>query len=122
MSTIFHVRDILDIERFWNDELLKAGHDRLLTCSLGFDRSDRNNNALANDSGLIASLAYTILRAVEVAGTRFVLLRNPDPECTPSEWTGKWSDGDSAWTTEWLAVSSFSAVLIGSFKTQKLVW
>ncbi|KAH8794603.1 hypothetical protein DL96DRAFT_1481853 [Flagelloscypha sp. PMI_526] len=103
VSTIFHIRDILDIDQFWKDELLKAGHDRLFTCSLGFARSERNNNAAANDSGLVGGHEYAVLKAVEVAGTRFVLLRNPDSAFTPSEWTGKWSDGDSAWTPEWLA-------------------
>ncbi|KAH8810297.1 hypothetical protein DL96DRAFT_1505563 [Flagelloscypha sp. PMI_526] len=103
VSTIFHIRDILDADKFWKDELLKAGHDRFFTCSLGFARSERNNNAVANDNGLIGYHEYAVIKAVEVAGTRFVVMRNPSSSYTPSEWTGKWSDGDSAWTPEWLA-------------------
>ncbi|KAH8833443.1 hypothetical protein DL96DRAFT_726580 [Flagelloscypha sp. PMI_526] len=81
------------------------GKDRLLSCSLGFTRSERNNYASATDLGLIGSHEYAILRAVEVAGKRFVLLKHPSTSSTKDKWIGKWSDGDSAWTSEWLAVS-----------------
>ncbi|KAG8926735.1 hypothetical protein FRC02_008704 [Tulasnella sp. 418] len=32
VSTLIHVQDILDIDRFWNDELMKTKDDRLFAC------------------------------------------------------------------------------------------
>lgn len=49
--------------------------------------------------GLIGDHAYSVLRAVEVKGKRFVIVRNPWGK---SEWTGRWSDGSKEWTSEWL--------------------
>lgn len=51
--------------------------------------------------GLIGGHAYSVLRAVEVNGKRFVVVRNPWGK---SEWTGRWSDGSKEWTQEWLEV------------------
>jgi hypothetical protein len=50
-------------------------------------------------NGLIGGHAYSVLRAVEYRGKRFVVLRNPWGD---SEWTGRWSDGAKEWTKEWL--------------------
>ena len=49
--------------------------------------------------GLIGNHAYSVLRAVECNGKRFVVVRNPWGK---SEWTGRWSDGSKEWTQEWL--------------------
>lgn len=51
--------------------------------------------------GLIGGHAYSVLRAVEVNGKRFVVVRNPWGK---TEWTGRWSDGSKEWTQEWLEV------------------
>lgn len=51
--------------------------------------------------GLIGSHAYSVLRAVECRGKRFLVVRNPWGE---SEWTGPWSDGSKEWTKEWLEI------------------
>ncbi|KAF6743622.1 hypothetical protein DFP72DRAFT_1079815 [Ephemerocybe angulata] len=67
-------RDILDVDRFWQDELCKVNKDRF-------------------------GHAYAVLRAVEVMGKRFVVVRNP---WGLGEWTGPWSDGSKEWTAEWL--------------------
>ena len=45
--------------------------------------------------------AYSVLRAVEYNGKRFVVVRNPWGK---TEWTGRWSDGSKEWTQEWLEV------------------
>jgi hypothetical protein len=65
--------------------------------------------------GLVPAHAYSILGAVEVAGTwpnfrgkprlirvgkRFIRIRNPWGK---TEWTGRWADGSKEWTSEWLA-------------------
>jgi hypothetical protein len=49
--------------------------------------------------GLIGNHAYSVLRAVECNGKRFVVVRNPWGK---SEWTGRWSDGSKEWVQEWL--------------------
>ena len=51
--------------------------------------------------GLIGSHAYSILRAKECRGKRFVMCRNPWGQ---SEWTGAWGDGSKEWSGEWLEV------------------
>lgn len=46
-----------------------------------------------------ADHAYSVLKAVEFRGKRFVKIRNP---WGASEWTGRWSDGSKEWTGQWL--------------------
>ena len=48
--------------------------------------------------------AYTVLKAVEFRGKRFLKVRNPWGN---SEWTGRWSDGSKEWTKEWLEVLEY---------------
>ncbi|KAJ3861391.1 hypothetical protein EV359DRAFT_47305 [Lentinula novae-zelandiae] len=99
VSTFIPANDIFNIDRFWNEELLKANQDRLFGCSYqGLDTS-RSGDFDAKISGLIGNHAYSVLRAVEVKGKRFVVVRNPWGQ---SEWTGPWSDGSKEWTKEWL--------------------
>lgn len=40
-------------------------------------------------------------RALEIAGRRFLVMRNPWGHKV-NEWTGRWGTGSSEWTTEWL--------------------
>jgi len=51
--------------------------------------------------GLVANHAYSVLRAVECKGKRFVVVRNPWGR---KEWTGPWSDGSKEWQGEWLDI------------------
>ncbi|KAJ3828949.1 hypothetical protein F5880DRAFT_1502696 [Lentinula raphanica] len=101
VSTFIPTSDILDIDRFWNEELLKANQDRLFGCSFDGLDGTRSGDYNASISGLIGDHAYSVLRAVEVKGKRFVVLRNPWGR---SEWTGPWGDGSKEWTKEWLDV------------------
>ncbi|PBK99094.1 cysteine proteinase [Armillaria gallica] len=93
--------DILDPDLFWTEELLKANHDRLFGVSFSDLDSTRNGQDSIKVSGLIGGHAYSVLRAVECKGKRFVVVRNPWGE---SEWTGPWSDGSKQWTPEWLEI------------------
>ncbi|KAJ6606943.1 hypothetical protein B0H10DRAFT_2073937, partial [Mycena sp. CBHHK59/15] len=94
-------QDILDIEKFWNEELLKANKDRLFGCSFqGLDGS-RSGDYEAKIFGLIGNHAYSVLRAVEAKGKRFIVIRNPWGK---SEWTGPWSDGSKEWNAESLDI------------------
>ncbi|KAJ8088926.1 hypothetical protein PM082_014173 [Marasmius tenuissimus] len=102
VSTYLPTKDILNVDQFWEEELLKANTgDRLFGCSYNSLDWSRSGEDMININGLFGSHAYSILRAVEVKGKRFVILRNPWGE---SEWTGPWSDGSKEWTPEWLEV------------------
>ncbi|KAJ7821376.1 hypothetical protein B0H14DRAFT_2831437 [Mycena olivaceomarginata] len=93
--------DILDIDKFWTEELLKANKDRLFGCAFDSLDGSRSGDWDATINGLHGSHAYSVLRAVEVKGKRFLVVRNPWGQ---SEWTGPWADGSKQWTPEWLAV------------------
>ncbi|KAF9480348.1 cysteine proteinase [Pholiota conissans] len=102
VSTVLQSKDILDPDRFWDEELGRANRDRLFGCS--FNSLDSTRSGAPGDikvQGLIGGHAYSVLRAVEVKGKRFVVVRNPWGK---SEWTGRWSDGSKEWTQEWLEV------------------
>ncbi|CAE6412265.1 unnamed protein product [Rhizoctonia solani] len=98
VASIFHTHDILDEDRFWNDELLRVNQDRLFGCFI-YNTDESGESELVN--GLLAGHAYSIIAALEVNGKRFVRLRNPWGKV---EWTGPWSDGSKEWTPEWLAL------------------
>lgn len=91
---------ILDPNKFWNELVATAGRTRLYGCFL---RGDDQSASDVHDSeyGLIASHAYTVLKAVEYKGKRFVLVQNP---WGSGEWKGRWSDGSNEWTAEWKPV------------------
>ncbi|RPA96764.1 cysteine proteinase [Choiromyces venosus 120613-1] len=86
--------DVLDRDRFWKEELVLANKDFLFAAGL-------LGNVAAERSGIISGHAYSVLKAKEVNGKRFVLIRNPWG-CT--EWTGPWSDGSKEWTSEWMTL------------------
>lgn len=99
VSTVLRSKDILGIDRFWNEELTRATKGRLFGCSFDDLSSDRSGISGAKVQGLIGNHSYSVLRALACHGKRFVVLRNPWGN---SEWTGKWSDGSKEWTQEWL--------------------
>ncbi|KAJ7693200.1 hypothetical protein B0H17DRAFT_1010276 [Mycena rosella] len=101
VSSYIQTKDILDIDKFWSEELLNANKDRLFGCSFqGLDGSRSGDNQ-AKIFGLIGNHAYSVLRAVEAKGKRFVVVRNPWGK---SEWTGPWSDGSKEWSAESLEI------------------
>ncbi|KAJ3569972.1 hypothetical protein NP233_g4705 [Leucocoprinus birnbaumii] len=98
VSKNIFTNDILDSDRFWNDELLRANKDRLFTCQISHP-THRAPQSEIKVQGLVTAHAYAVLRAVESKGRRFVVLRNPWGKI---EWTGRWSDGSKEWTKEWI--------------------
>ncbi|KAG6877180.1 hypothetical protein C0993_009602 [Termitomyces sp. T159_Od127] len=92
-------QDILDPDEFWNKELCQANEDRLFGCTFGSLDDTRSGDKHPTVNGLYGGHAYSVLRALECKGKRFVVIRNPWGK---SEWTGPWSDGSKEWTTEWL--------------------
>ncbi|KAJ3475010.1 hypothetical protein NLI96_g12118 [Meripilus lineatus] len=89
--------DILDTNKFWDELLVQIRHSHLFGCYLP-DLSSKRNGMVRAVHGLIPSHAYSVLKAVNYQGKRFVLVRNPWGE---GEWNGKWSDGAAEWTPEW---------------------
>ncbi|KAF8877898.1 hypothetical protein BD779DRAFT_1232292 [Infundibulicybe gibba] len=95
VSSVIPSRDILDPDRFWREELLMARKDRLFGCHFDtLDVSRSGSYEPLRTNGLIGGHAYSILRAVEHEGRRFLVIRNPWGN---SEWTGPWSDGSKEW-------------------------
>ncbi|KIN05743.1 hypothetical protein OIDMADRAFT_38228 [Oidiodendron maius Zn] len=94
VTTELFTTDILDKDLFWMD-LSQVNEEFLFGCAAGafayLGRGERK--------GIVEGHAYSILRAVEVDGKRFCLLRNPWGEY---EWNGPWSDGSKEWTPEWM--------------------
>ncbi|KAJ7758809.1 cysteine proteinase [Mycena maculata] len=99
VSSFIQCKDILDKDKFWTEELLRVNHDRLFACSFQGLSPTRNGDFNATVSGLWGNHSYSILRTLEHAGKRFLVLRNP---CGEAEWTGPWSDGSKDWTPEWI--------------------
>ncbi|KAJ7113094.1 hypothetical protein C8R44DRAFT_797176 [Mycena epipterygia] len=90
VSRIIPCKDIFDQDKFWNDELLKTNQDRLFACSF---------HDLTTIHGLSGDHSYSVLRALEFMGKRFLVIRNPRGK---AEWNGPWSDGSKDWTPEWM--------------------
>jgi len=97
---VYPHQDLLNPERFWHEELSHANIDRLFGCSIGSLNTKRSGaTSVMTVQGLIKDHAYSVLRAIECNGKKFVILRNPWGQY---EWTGRWSDGSAEWTHEWL--------------------
>ncbi|KAK7017663.1 calpain catalytic domain-containing protein [Favolaschia claudopus] len=99
VSSFIQCKDILDKEKFWTEELLFTNRDRVFSCSFQGLSPTRNGNFNATVNGLWGNHAYSILRAVEISGKRFLVLRNP---CGQTDWNGPWADGSKEWTSQWM--------------------
>jgi len=98
-QVIIVVQDILDTDRFWNEELLHANDGtRLFSASFIKLDTERSGNIMPIVKGLFGGHSYSILRVKEYRGKRFIVLRNPWGHF---EWSGPWSDGSKEWTSEW---------------------
>ncbi|KAG9292487.1 hypothetical protein G9A89_001560 [Geosiphon pyriformis] len=92
--TTFVTSDIMDRDRFWQEELSFVNTDRLF----GVQRAP-GTTTIAN--GLLDGFSYSVLQAVEIDGHRLVKVGNP--YINRGEWTGAWSDGSEEWTSETMA-------------------
>ncbi|RVD84784.1 uncharacterized protein DFL_006508 [Arthrobotrys flagrans] len=85
-------QDILSKDKFWKEELMKVNEEFLFAGAIdSITDSERD--------GVYAGHAYSVLKAREIDGHRFVLVRNPWGK---SEWKGAWSDGSKEWTPYWI--------------------
>lgn len=71
------VQDILDKELFWEEEIMRVGVDRLFGCFtpllshvVGVD--DSAPARAPSTSGLVSGHAYSIIKAVEFKGRKFL--------------------------------------------------
>ncbi|KDR70875.1 hypothetical protein GALMADRAFT_159702 [Galerina marginata CBS 339.88] len=99
VSNLILSKDILDPDQFWHTELLKANHDRLFGCWFKSLTSSRSGVKNATVDGLVGNLSHSVVKALEIRGKRFVVLRDPWGE---AGWEGPWADGSKEWSREWL--------------------
>jgi len=100
VSVVYLTKDILDTGRFWSEELMLANKDRLFACGF-YDADGPADDPWSEQpvvQGLLGGRSYSVLRAAEFNGRRFLVLRNPWGK---SEWKGPWSNGSREWTDEW---------------------
>ncbi|KAG8856930.1 hypothetical protein FRB96_006193 [Tulasnella sp. 330] len=77
VSTSMYIQDILDPEQFWNEEIMRVGTDRLFGCftqplSLVVGEDKTAPARAPSTNGLVAGHAYSILKAVEFKGRKFL--------------------------------------------------
>ncbi|KAJ2930753.1 hypothetical protein H1R20_g6337, partial [Candolleomyces eurysporus] len=103
VSFEFITKDILDVERFWKEELLQVNKDRLFGAYVAdlFATPWEEPSHPTSIHGLLGNHTYAVLRAVECLGKRFVVVRNPWGTCG---WKGPWSNGSSEWTPKWIRI------------------
>ncbi|KAI8601444.1 hypothetical protein EDD21DRAFT_337138 [Dissophora ornata] len=83
--------DILDKNRFWQEEMKQVNKHTLMGCSINYQEEDPEKH------GIQAGHAYSVLKVAEYQGERLVHIRNPWGEI---EWNGDWSDQSERWTPE----------------------
>lgn len=93
MTTELFATDVLDKDRFWDDELMQFNEEFLFGCATGFF------HAWGERKGIQERHVYQIMRAVQIDSHRLLLLKNPWGK---GEWIGSWSDGSGQWTPEWM--------------------
>ncbi|EAW06575.1 calpain-like protein [Aspergillus clavatus NRRL 1] len=94
--------NILDKDRFWNEELMKVNEEFLFGCGTGLFSNwlDPSYRGPPRDrKGISENHSYSIMDAKEIDGQRLLRMRNPWGK---KEWNGAWSDGSEQWTAEWM--------------------
>ncbi|RDW93338.1 calpain-like protein [Aspergillus mulundensis] len=102
VTSDFLTNNILDKDRFWNEELMKVNKEFLFGCGTGLYSNwlTPNHRGPPRDrKGIAEGHSYSIMDVKEIDGVRLVKLRNPWGK---KEWSGAWSDGSEQWTPEWM--------------------
>ncbi|EIM91186.1 cysteine proteinase [Stereum hirsutum FP-91666 SS1] len=100
VSTLMYTQDILDPDEFWKSELLNVREDRAFAC---YNPNTMNMTGTTLTNGLVVNHTYSVIKAIEFNGKRFLKVRNP---WGMYEWTGRWSDGSKEWEGQWLEALS----------------
>ncbi|KAL4733165.1 hypothetical protein BDV11DRAFT_95405 [Aspergillus similis] len=94
--------NILDKDKFWNEELMQVNKEFLFGCGTGLYSNwlTPNHRGPPRDrKGISENHSYSIMDVKEIDGVRLVKLRNPWGK---KEWNGAWSDGSEQWTPQWM--------------------
>ncbi|KAL4787686.1 hypothetical protein BJX76DRAFT_285250 [Aspergillus varians] len=94
--------NILDKDKFWNEELMQVNKEFLFGCGTGLFSNWLSPNRPGpprDRKGISENHSYSIMDVKEIDGVRLVKLRNPWGK---KEWNGPWSDGSEQWTPQWM--------------------
>ncbi|KAG0355190.1 hypothetical protein BC939DRAFT_406140 [Gamsiella multidivaricata] len=91
VASMMFTGDILDRDRFWEEEMKQVNKATLMGCSINFQEEDPEKH------GIQSGHAYSVLQVAEYNGERLVHIRNPWGEV---EWNGDWSDQSEKWSPE----------------------
>lgn len=95
MTEVF-TSDILDLDDFWENEMMKVNQEFLFGCSTGL-----MEHGTGSRDGISEGHAYVVMEARTMeSGQRLVKLRNPWGKIRKGLWDGPWSDGSKEWTME----------------------
>ena len=75
VTTELFTSDILDTDKFWNDELRKVNIEFLFGCATGRFDDWQGGGQLTDRKGIQPGHAYSIMKAQEIKGERLLLIR-----------------------------------------------
>jgi hypothetical protein len=94
VTTELLTSDILDVDEFWTNEIMKVNKEFLFGCSTGL-----LGTGYGTRDGISEGHAYVIMEARELStGERLLKLRNPWGKGKKGTWQGAWSDGSKEFT------------------------
>ncbi|KAG0278841.1 hypothetical protein BGZ95_002990 [Linnemannia exigua] len=105
-ASMMFTSDILDKDRFWEEEMKEVNKNTLMGCCIQFEEESPEKN------GIQSGHAYSVLNVAEYEGERLVHVRNPWGQI---EWNGDWSDQSEKWTPEAIAKLKFEDKNDGRF-------
>ncbi|KAL8826327.1 MAG: hypothetical protein Q9170_007446 [Blastenia crenularia] len=108
-----HVRDIIDRDRFWQDQFERINDGYLFSVRTKPYADFQWEWWLSLDKTVYAPSGTPVLRVYEGFGVKLLLLRSLQDK---NEWTGPWSNGSEEWTPEWIER------LQHTFADQQLFW
>ncbi|KAF9129624.1 hypothetical protein BGW39_003989 [Mortierella sp. 14UC] len=105
-ASMMFTSDILDKDRFWEEEMKEVNKCTLMGCFIQFEEENPEKH------GIQSGHAYSVLNVAEFEGERLVHVRNPWGKI---EWNGDWSDQSEKWTPEAISALKFEEKNDGRF-------
>ena len=75
VTTELFTTDILDKDRFWNDEIMKVNKEFLFGCATGCFDDWKDGAKYTDRKGVVSMHAYSIMEAREEKGKRLLRIR-----------------------------------------------